>query len=253
MFFIISKVLHFLVKPILWVFFGGLFGAWKKRNSKRFWVGFIVVSYLFSNQFLIDFIFRAYEPDPIKYNEIPKDIDGVILLGGFSSYFPDAERPIFRSASDRILQTLVVSRDKRFQPVIITGGSGNIYKPEEKEAIFMESFLKKAKLDTGQFIYEPASRNTYQNAVNTLLIIQQRNWKDKKWLLITSAFHMPRSMACFEKAGIDVFPFPVDHKAGPPKPDFEYILFPSVDAFRKWETLLHEWIGYTAYKLTGKV
>ncbi|TXC78799.1 YdcF family protein [Luteibaculum oceani] len=252
MFFVISKILHFLVKPILWVFFGGLFGAWKKRNSRKFWLGFVIISYLFSNQFLVDFIFRSYEPDPIKYHEIPADVEGLILLGGFSSYFPDAERPIFRSSSDRIMQSILISRDRGLKPVIITGGSGNIYKPKEKEAIFMEAFLGQAKLDTGQFIYEPESRNTYQNAVNTKRIIQENNWEGKKWLLVTSAFHMPRSLACFNKENISVFPFPVDHKAGPPKPDFEYILFPSVDAFHKWETLFHEWIGYTAYKLTGK-
>lgn len=253
MFFILSKVLHFAVKPLLWIFFAGLFGAWKKRGNRRYWIGFILFSYLISNQFLVDLIFRTWEPDPIKIEELSDNYSGIILLGGYSSYFEEADRPIFRSASDRFAQTIMLTRGKNISPVIVTGGSGNIYKPDEKEAIFIERFLKDCKLDTGQFFYDAESRNTAQNASNTLKLIQENSLSTDNWLLVTSAFHMRRSAGCYKKVGINFTAFPVDHKAGPPKPQFEYLLMPSVDAFHKWELLFHEWTGYLAYKITGKI
>ena len=253
MFFIASKVLHFLIKPILWVFFGVLYGVWKKRGKKRYWLGLLVFAYLVSNQFLVDLLFRAYEPPPAVVSELPDDLNGVILLGGYSSYMPSAQRSVFKGSGDRFLQMLHVHRAHKVSPIILTGGSGNIYKPGDTEARFMQDFLEKLELDTGQFVYDPNSRNTYQNAVNTQAIIQERGWSTERWLLITSAFHMPRSVACFKKAGMEVFPFPVDHRAGPPKLQFEYLLLPSVEALGKWEMLLHEWIGYASYKVTGKV
>ncbi|MGB0167092.1 MAG: YdcF family protein, partial [Luteibaculum sp.] len=194
MFFIASKILHFLLKPILWIFFGCLFGVWKKRGNKPFWAGLFLFAYLISNQFLVDLVLRAYEPDAYPIREIPENINGIILLGGYSSYMEDAERSVFLSSADRFLQMLQVHRSKNISPVIITGGSGNLYKPEDTEAKFVAQYLKNTQLDTGQFWYEADSRNTYQNAVKSKELIENASMSKENWLLISSAFHIPRSL-----------------------------------------------------------
>ena len=251
MFFILSKILHFAIKPLIWIFLATLFGLWKKRGKNRYWLLLFLSAYLLSNQFIVDRIFYAWEHDAIHYNEIPA-VKGIIVLGGYSSYYKPADRPLFRSASDRMMQALYLSRAKGIAPIIFTGGSGSLYRPEEKEGIFISKFLQEMELDTGQCYFETEARNTYQNAVNTLQLIEQKKLPEGPYLLVTSAFHMPRSLACFEKIGLDVMPFAVDHKVGELEFNLEYLLMPSVDALHKWEILLHEFLGYLSYKMAGK-
>jgi uncharacterized SAM-binding protein YcdF (DUF218 family) len=95
---------------------------------------------------------------------------------------------------------------------------------------------------------ESRSTNTYENALFTRELpgLDAR----KPWLLLTSAWHMPRAMATFQKAGWNVTPYPVDFRTGGGTPWSQYDLRLGAD---KWELLLHEWLGIAAYRLSGRI
>jgi uncharacterized SAM-binding protein YcdF (DUF218 family) len=98
-----------------------------------------------------------------------------------------------------------------------------------------------------RFYFEAASRNTYENAILSAKLPGIET--SKSWLLVTSAFHMPRSMAVFQKAGWNVTPYPVDYLSGDETPWTEYSLNGGAGS---WQILLHEWIGTLYYALTNK-
>jgi uncharacterized SAM-binding protein YcdF (DUF218 family) len=96
--------------------------------------------------------------------------------------------------------------------------------------------------------YEAESRNTYENAVLTAKV-PGVNPQDR-WLLMTSAWHMPRSMATFEKAGWNVTAYPVDYRAEDVTVWTRYSLLGGVS---DWQLVLNELVGLAAYRLTGRL
>jgi uncharacterized SAM-binding protein YcdF (DUF218 family) len=94
---------------------------------------------------------------------------------------------------------------------------------------------------------ETRSQNTYENAVFTQALPGLD--AQQPWLLLTSAWHMPRSLTTFKKAGWNVTPYPVDFRTAGTTPLGTYNLGEGAE---RWELLLHEWIGMAAYRLSGR-
>ena len=99
-------------------------------------------------------------------------------------------------------------------------------------------------------IVEGNSRNTHENAINTAAI-----WHDREFhsgLLVTSATHMPRALASFRKAGLDVTPWPADSRGHSyPLVENVFDLLPDVDALAETTTAIKEWLGLAVYRLRG--
>ena len=123
----------------------------------------------------------------------------------------------------------------------LPGGSTN--------ASVAKSILQEIGLDPNLVSYDDESRTTYENAMASTAMIKPK--ADQNWLLVTSAFHMPRAIACFRKAGWNVYAAPADYQSPGIysfKPDFELARH-----LMQMQTALHEYIGLVAYKLLGKV
>jgi uncharacterized SAM-binding protein YcdF (DUF218 family) len=97
-------------------------------------------------------------------------------------------------------------------------------------------------------LYENRSRDTYENATFSRQI--EGVDATKRWLLITSARHMPRAMGVFRKAGWNVAPWPVDYSTGL---SIDYFDFSVVRGAGRWETVLHELLGLALYRVTGRL
>lgn len=97
---------------------------------------------------------------------------------------------------------------------------------------------------------ERASRNTLENAEFSKALVAPK--PGERWLLVTSAFHMPRSVGLFRKAGFDVEPYPVDWRVGGPGDLFAFTNI-AVDGLGRTDLGLREWIGLLAYRATGKI
>ena len=254
MFFILSKILSFLSSPLTWVFILMLWSIKTKSKSRKKRLNIISISVLFffSNSFVVDEIFRLYEQRDDITKQMDSHFDIAIVLGGFMTYDPISNLEGFHESSDRFLHAYRLLKQGKVDKVLLSGGSGSILRAEDKEAELMRLFLLKIGEDREHFIFETESKNTRQNAVNSALAIK-KNKPNGKYLLITSGYHMPRALKCFEKVGVPVTPYSVDHYIGERRYEPDYLLMPNTGALERWRILIHEWMGRVTYKLMGYI
>ncbi|MBL4668615.1 MAG: YdcF family protein [Flavobacteriales bacterium] len=254
MFFILSKVLLFLLNPIIWIFSLLLSGILAKnaiRKKRLLWAS-IIIFYFFTNSFIADEFIRIYEERNQTYSELTDFYDVAIVLGGFSDYDPTQELVQFHSSTDRLMAGLKLYKTGRAKKIMIVSGSGHLTQPDAKEALFIKDYLLSIGVSPKDLIIESESKNTRENAVNTAKILNEL-YTDGNYLLVTSATHMPRAKKCFKKVGLFVTPFSVDQQAGPRKYLFDHLFFPNADNLKKWQTLFKEWAGFIAYKASGYI
>ena len=132
--------------------------------------------------------------------------------------------------------------------IIYSGGEGTLLGRGPSEAQRARVFFDSMGLTDQQVQYESVSRNTYENAVLSARV--PGTDPTQSWLLLTSAWHMPRSMQTFTKAGWHVTAYPVDFRTGATTPWLDYSLSTGV---QKWQMVLHEWLGTLSYRLTGRL
>jgi uncharacterized SAM-binding protein YcdF (DUF218 family) len=161
------------------------------------------------------------------------------------------EHPSFGPASDRLLQPLLLFRRGQVRQILISGGSGKLTGPDlfPDENQVAADFLMTCGVDSSRIWRETRSRNTAENARFTARQFG-RMLAGKRLLLVTTAFHERRAVACFAKAGLRVTPYPVDFRAGPPAWAVRSF-WPSTDALDLFDRLVREWVGYVTYRLVG--
>lgn len=252
MFFFISKILHALINPIVWVFIILTINFFNKRNKKKLIIIAFTLLYVFSNSFLLDEAFRFYEERSINPLKETQQYDVAIILGGGTSYDNDLQLEQFHSSIDRLLHGVQLYHTGKAKKIMVVGGSGSISRPEEREGLILYNFLIKSGIPKQDIIVESSSKNTHENAVNTAEILN-KEFKYGKFLLITSGYHMPRAKRCFQKAGIIVTPFSVDQYAGKRKYFLDHLFIPNAQALANWNIILHEWLGYISYKIVGYI
>jgi uncharacterized SAM-binding protein YcdF (DUF218 family) len=133
--------------------------------------------------------------------------------------------------------------------ILFSGGSGALIDDADAEASFAVLLLESFGIARNRITLEDRSRNTVENAVFSKAIIQPK--PGERWLLVTSAYHMPRAIGVFRKAGFPVEPYPVDwrtRRADDGLRPFATI----VDGLRQTDTAVHEWVGLAIYWLTGR-
>ncbi len=254
MFFILSKILLFLLAPLIWVFILLLWTTLAKNTIKKkriLWIT-LIVFYFFSNAFITDEFVRAYEERNQTYSELTEKYDVAIVLGGFSSYDESQEQVQFHSATDRLMAGIKLYKTGRAKKLMIVSGSGQIMNPEEKEAAFIKDYLLSIGIPNRDLIIESESKNTRENAVFATKILNEK-YPNGKYILITSAIHMPRAKRCFQQTELTLTPFSVDHQAGPRKYIFDHLFIPNLDSLRRWTFLIKEWAGFIVYKLNGYI
>ena len=255
MFFILSKILSFLISPFTYLIII-LIWAFKTRNSKsrkKLLLISVIFVFLFGNSFILDEANRLWELPQNNTRQNHYDIG--IVLSGMINY--DAKNKIiqFNGNADRLLQALPLLKDNSLDNVLFSGGSGDIYNPENKEAELVKKYLNSIGFSTKKIFFENRSRNTYQNALYTKenLTKNFNHLNSKKMLLITSSLHMRRSLACFKMQGIECDYLSTNRKSGPRKFEFQHCFIPNIGAILGWNHLSHEIIGYISYKLLGKL
>ena len=252
MFFYLSKILFFFTTPIVWIFGLFLWGMLTKkpvRKKRMLWAS-LICFYFFSNAFITDEFVRAYEDRSTTYSDITETYDVVIVLGGFSNFDAEQDLVQFHSSTDRLMAGIKLYKTGKAKKLMISSGSGQVMKPDEKEALYLEKYLLEIGIPTEDLIIESESKNTKENAVLCAEILNKK-YKKGNYLLVTSAFHMPRAKRCFKKAGLAITPFSVDHQAGPRKYLLDHLFIPNVDSLRRWQMLIKEWLGLITYKMMG--
>ena len=255
MFFILSKIFAFCIKPIVWIiacFLLSFFLKNKKRKQSFFISGFVLLI-LLNNGAVFQGVVNWWEPEPVAINDLEKEYDFIILLGGYSDFQTAMGKSEFQlglKGGNRLITALNLYKKGIGKKIILTGGSGKLLGDKYGEAEYVAPFLKTLGLPDSAFIIENKSRNTWENAIFSKQIVDSLQ-KNATCLLVTSALHMPRSKACYDKAGLPTTIYPTDYYSQQSDNLFKLFFEPSSSKLFAWEALLHEWIGVITYKIKG--
>jgi uncharacterized SAM-binding protein YcdF (DUF218 family) len=177
--------------------------------------------------------------------------DGIVLLGGMIA--PDVssarDTVALNEAAERITATAELAGRYPDARIVMTGGSGALIFDEGAEAIFAVRQLEALGVAHDRITAEEQSRNTIENAVFSRLIANPK--PGERWLLVTSAYHMPRAMGVFRAAGFPVEAYPVDWRTRGPT-DLARLFSSLSEGLQRTDTAAHEWVGLFAYWITGK-
>ncbi|GGC57796.1 YdcF family protein [Chelatococcus reniformis] len=175
-------------------------------------------------------------------------IDGIIVLGG--SVHLARGQPKLNDAGARMTAAAALARRFPDVRIVFSGGTGQLlrFDDDEIEADASRLLMASLGLDGPRVIYEDRSRNTRENAVFSKEAVKPR--PGERWLLVTSAFHMPRSVGIFRQIGFDVVPYPVDFHTKRRLSDWSpFATFSS--GLRLADLAAKEWIGLVSYRLAG--
>lgn len=255
LFFWLSKLLWLLAAPdsllVLLLTLSFLLLYFGARRQSLYLLGsisvFTVVTLLFPvGGWLLHPLESRFAANP----KLPGHIDGVIVLAG-SELGPRSaiwRQTELGEGSERNWYFQKFIRDYPKAKHVFTGGSGSMLDQQYKGATVARNMLIEQGLDISNVVFEEASRNTYENAKFSMQLINPE--QGQNWLLITSAFHMPRSVGIFSQLGWQVIPFPVDHRSEPGrllKPDANF-----AEHLKQLTVAVREWLGLVAYYLSGK-
>ena len=255
MFFVLSKVLWFLVQPlnlIALLVIGSVLASWrgKARAARRMAVmamlGLITPIVVPVDRWLLAPLEQRFTaPDPM-----PQKVAGIILLGGAQRPALTAhwKQPELNASAETLITFVALARRYPLAKLVFSGGSGDIFHQELSEGETVRLFLEQQGFEGSRVQYENKSRNTYENALFSQRLLQPK--QEENWLMITNARTVPRAMGVFRKLGWNVTPVPADHTViplGEWEPRFNLAL-----EFTVINEGLHEWLGLIAYYVSGK-
>lgn len=259
MFLYLSKLLPLFFYPlglacILIVF--ALVTLWKKPRQASIGLTFaLVVLLLASNGWVSRSFVRSLE-----FQNLPQQLpvaEAIVVLGGATKpAFPPRPSVDLSEESDRMFYAAQLYHQKKAPIVILSGGRIDWSGVGSSESADMAMIMQQLGVPESAIIQEPDSLNTYENAVNVKKILQAR--QIEQVLLVTSAMHMPRSLAIFNKLKIAAIPAPTDFIASS---DIQFLsntpqatllnLLPEAERLHQFTRALKEYVGLAVYRLRG--
>lgn len=177
-------------------------------------------------------------------------VRGLIILGGFEEATPAGDRTLgLNEAAERITESARLARLMPGLKVVFSGGVGTLIAAGEGEAERVRRWLIDMGIAERRIVIEDRSRNTWENATETKARLGGE--AAGRWLLVTSAAHMPRAMGCFRQVGFDVIAWPVDHRVAR-MTDLVSPFGSIPDGLRRFDAAAKEWIGLVAYRILGR-
>lgn len=239
----------FLLPPGIFIvtLLGMALYLWKRRERRlaRILAGLTVIFYLLCTSYvsetLLGSLERRYEP--------PREVagDAVIMLGGGATADTmdvDGQGNLGSSAANRLL-TAVRLQKKLDVPIILAGGQ--VYADSGREAQIAKRILLSLGVPEEQILIEDQSVNTKQNAQFVHKLLDEKGYT--KPILVTSAFHMERSVLNFHKENVNVLPYPSDYMVNKQHVFHYNKLAPSAGALYGNYIFFQEWLGITVAKL----
>lgn len=255
MFYIVSKLLSWLLYPFYWIVFLFLLSIFIKSNRFKFGLRLssIILFFIFGNRAILNGVYTWNETQPLSQESIKDPYPYAVVLGGgfaqFNPRFPD--RIMFRDHINRLTESMELFQSGKIKKLIISGGQGSLSSNQQIEAQYVRSFLLENNWPDSSILIEPTSRNTFENARNVKSILDSLK-VNAPILLITSAMHMPRAQACFKKQGIAFTAYPADYRQRDQLGWSNYFI-PELSCFDEWQAVIKEWIGIVAYRIKGYI
>ena len=248
-----SKIFWFMASPgnllALLLLAGGLLWLAGLRRAGTLLLGLHCA--LLLAVFLLPLDYLAAKPLEDRFarpDTLPGHVDGILVLGGYQRPYLAGVRhwPELNEHADRLVAFVDLARRYPKAVLVASGGSGSLLHQEAKESEVTKAVLSKLGFPPDRVVFESRSRNTLENARFSKELVNPR--PGQTWVLVTTAMHMPRSVACFRSVGWRVVPFAVDFST---LPTFTYGLPNLTSKLHRLEYAVHEWIGLAAYRLLG--
>ncbi|MEH6471860.1 MAG: YdcF family protein [Halopseudomonas sp.] len=256
LFFILSKLIWAFVRPdhllLLLLTLAVLVLGWNSPKRKAWRSAMVLLGIIW---LVALFPIGRMLMHPLEQQFMPPQqldqsrLAGIIVLGGAESLsaMRYRQRAEFTEAAERVMVVPTLAEQFPELPIIYTCGSGWLLEPDIRGADYTKLYFDAMGLD-GRVLYERESRNTYENASLSIPLAGERF--EGTWLLVTSAFHMPRSVGVFRQQGWKVLPYPVDFRGQPFElTDYFFSLSSNLEDLTM---AVREWTGLLAYRLSGK-
>jgi uncharacterized SAM-binding protein YcdF (DUF218 family) len=255
-FFVLAKVLWFLLQPSSLMLGAVIVGAallgtrWRRLARGLLWGGLAAVL-IGGLSPLSDLLIRPLEARFHRAEIGGGAIAGIIVLGGAedSRAADTPQLAPLNEAGERYTEAVALARRLPQARIVFTGGSGLLVTTGPQEADVAGRLLGALGVPTERLTLESKSRDTYENALFTARLVDPK--PGERWLLVTSAWHMPRAIACFRQAGFKVEPWPVDYRAARGLGALR--LQSSIpEGLRRIDFIVREYVGLVMYYATGR-
>lgn len=257
MFYFLSKVFWIVAAPSNLVFLALfaascllLFGRWKVARV----LVLLATAYIVLAGFLP---MHAYVSRPLEDRfKLPvlagKELTGIIVLGGVISQEVMKARGVEQFGGSASRMTVAARLALQFPKakVVFSGGRGFLGARGAAEARGAKQIFGAFSISSDRVILESRSRNTFENIRFTRDLVKPK--PGENWVLVTSAFHMPRTVGIARKAGFTIIPYPVDYGTLGRNADFRTINLFYLRNMRRTDMAIREWIGLITYYLGGK-
>ncbi|TPK70405.1 YdcF family protein [Mesorhizobium sp. B2-4-15] len=256
MFFYLSKVFWFFIQPLNLAIFlllagllAALFGRRRLAGTSSV-LAFLILAlsaWTSLGAMMLNPLEERFPRPPL-----PEKVDGIVVLGGGFEGAINLVRGGYElsTSGDRMVETAILARRFPQAKVVVSGGNGSLFLDGEGDADTAPRLLGPLGVSADRLVLEDKSRNTYENAVFSRKLVDPK--PGETWLLVTSAFHMPRAKALFDKAGFPTIPWPVDYRTsgkegvGPFRDN-------AADSLQNTTMAIREWTGLFAYWLSGRI
>ncbi len=253
--FYFSKIFWFLVQPLNLAIFllalsllVGWFG-WRKLGGFSALVSFLILAlsaWTSLGALMLHPLEERFQRPPL-----PDKVAGIIVLGGGFEGAINLARGGYEinSGGDRFLEAAVLARRYPDAKVAVSGGIGTLVLDGEGDAETAPKLFEALGIPASRLILETESRNTYENVDNLRKLVTPD--QDETWLLVTSAYHMPRAVGVFREADFAVEAYPVDWRTRG-SIDALRPFFTLGDGIRRTDTAVREWVGLAVYWISGR-
>lgn len=242
MFFYFSKILEFFIYPFNWILILAIIALATKRKTlkKKLLITAGLLLVIFTNPLLANEFGRLWDI-PSQSSDDKKVYSCGIVLGGFSSELANGHG-YFNEFADRFIQAAELYNTGKVRRILVTGGNGALVPDQFKEADWVKQQLLKFRVPDSCVIAEDKSRNTIENAAFSKIKLDSAHLTGP-YLLITSSFHMRRSLQIFKKTGLNVVPYPCDPITSQGFGGIQDFL-PDPGVLCTWNIYIKEVIGY---------
>ena len=249
MFFVLSKIFWMLAAPSHWLDFlvlAAMFCLLLRRNSAARIFALAAVLLFLALGLVATPLMRALE-DHYPRSPWPAHVDGILVLGaGYDTALLRARgAPQANGGAYRLVEGFAAARRYPNARLMFTGGSGALGGAPYAEAETARYVFTELGREPGRMVLEARSRNTYENILYSKAMVKPK--PGEVWLLVTSAFHMPRAMAIARKLDWPMLPWSSDYMTTPGGNVFDFN-----DDLGLADLAVHEWVGLLAYRLSGK-
>jgi uncharacterized SAM-binding protein YcdF (DUF218 family) len=256
-FFVVSKIFWMFASPINLLLFGALagvllcFGRHAGFGRGLALTAMLILIAAATLPLGVLLIAPLEDRFPLPPPDLPPP-EGIVVLGGAinDGVSQARQETIFDEGGERLTEAVVLAKRYPQARVVYTSGSSSFTGAVSTEALQARKLMSQMGIAPERVTIEDKSRNTDENARFTAAIVHPE--PSQRWIVVTSAFHIPRSMGIFEKAGFHPIAYPVAFRTqGRPREDMR-LTFDPVRNLRIFEIAVHEWMGLVAYWASGR-